>query len=66
MYAVKSLGILRVSREIELGGIDIHEHGAPAYHPEFAYMGHSVIPSGESTRPVSPMSDTGVSVGAGD
>ena len=29
-------------------------------------MGHSVIPSGESTRPVSPMSDTGVSVGAGD
>jgi hypothetical protein len=40
------MGILRVSEEVELGGIDIHEHGAPAYHPEFAYMGHSAIPSG--------------------
>ena len=48
MYAVKALGVLRVSEEVELGGIDIHEHGAPAYHPEFAYMGHSAIPSGGS------------------
>jgi Amt family ammonium transporter len=38
MYAVKSLGVLRVSEEVEIGGIDIHEHGAPAYHPETAYM----------------------------
>ena len=30
---------LRVSEEGELEGIDIHEHGAPAYHPEAAYMG---------------------------
>ena len=48
MYAVKAMGILRVSEEVELGGIDIHEHGAPAYHPEFAYMGHSAIPSGSA------------------
>src|SRR4029077_1501193 len=34
MYAVKATGTLRVSREGELEGLDIHEHGAPAY-PEF-------------------------------
>ena len=39
MYAVKLTGTLRVSEEGELEGIDIHEHGAPAYHPEAAYMG---------------------------
>ena len=27
-------------------GLDIHEHGAPAYHPESAYMGYSAMPSG--------------------
>ena len=39
MRAVKLTGTLRVSEEGELEGIDIHEHGAPAYHPEAAYMG---------------------------
>ena len=39
MRAVKLTGTLRVSEEGELEGIDIHEHGAPAYHPESAYMG---------------------------
>ena len=39
MYAVKLTKTLRVSEEGELEGIDIHEHGAPAYHPEAAYMG---------------------------
>ena len=34
MYAVKATGTLRVSEEGELEGIDIHEHGAPAYHLE--------------------------------
>ena len=34
MYAVKAMGFLRVSREGELEGLDIHEHGIPAY-PEF-------------------------------
>ena len=35
MYAVKATGTLRVSEEGELEGIDIHEHGAGAYHFEF-------------------------------
>lgn len=39
MYAVKATGTLRISEEGELEGIDIHEHGAPAYHPEPAYTG---------------------------
>ncbi|MFN8391221.1 MAG: ammonium transporter [Bdellovibrionota bacterium] len=34
MYAVKATGTLRVSEEGELEGLDIHEHGMPAY-PEF-------------------------------
>jgi Amt family ammonium transporter len=66
MYAVKSLGVLRISPDVELEGLDIHEHGAPAYHPEFAYMGYSPIPSGKSNRPpggvVIPR-DTAVGVG---
>jgi Amt family ammonium transporter len=41
MYAVKLTRTLRISREGELEGLDIHEHGAPAYHPEFQYMGYS-------------------------
>jgi Amt family ammonium transporter len=35
MYAVKATGTLRVGREGELEGIDLHEHGTPAYHLEF-------------------------------
>ena len=35
MYAVSALGILRVSKEGELQGLDLHEHGVPAY-PEYA------------------------------
>jgi Amt family ammonium transporter len=34
MYAVKATGTLRVSAEGEVQGLDIHEHGMPAY-PEF-------------------------------
>jgi Amt family ammonium transporter len=63
MYAVKALGVLRISEEVELGGIDIHEHGAPAFHPEFAYMGHSAIPSGSAPRGVKLPSDTTIGVG---
>jgi Amt family ammonium transporter len=39
MYAVKATGTLRVSREGELEGLDIHEHGLPAY-PEFVVHGY--------------------------
>jgi|tagenome__1003787_1003787.scaffolds.fasta_scaffold20892371_1 Amt family ammonium transporter len=50
MYAVKLTGTLRVSEEGELEGIDIHEHGAPAYHMEFG-MGTSYITTGGSSGP---------------
>jgi Amt family ammonium transporter len=43
MYAVKATGTLRVSEEGELEGIDNHEHGSPAYHPEFAFEGSSTM-----------------------
>ena len=46
MFAVFRLinraGLLRISEEGEREGIDIHEHGAPAYRPEPAYMGAGV------------------------
>jgi ammonium transporter, Amt family len=48
MFALKRVGVLRISPEHELEGLDIVEHGAPAYHPEYAYMGYSAIPSGKS------------------
>jgi ammonium transporter, Amt family len=35
MYLVKATGTLRVGREGELEGIDVHEHGTRAYHMEF-------------------------------
>ena len=35
-------------------GLDIIEHGAPAFHPEYAYMGYSPIPGGKTaSAPVS-------------
>jgi ammonium transporter, Amt family len=34
MYAVNAIGVLRVSREGELHGLDLHEHGISAY-PEY-------------------------------
>ena len=37
MYAVKATGTLRVSREGELEGLDLHEHGVVAY-PEYALI----------------------------
>ena len=49
MYTVKATGLLRVSREGELEGIDLHEHGIPAY-PEFALHdspeAHAMIDAG--------------------
>lgn len=37
MYTVKAIGALRVSREGELEGLDLHEHGVSAY-PEYALI----------------------------
>jgi Amt family ammonium transporter len=44
MFAIKAVGLLRVSEAGEIEGLDIHDHGAPAYHPEYAYMGYSPLP----------------------
>jgi Amt family ammonium transporter len=35
MYGLKAFNVLRLSHDGELEGIDIHEHGSPAYHMEF-------------------------------
>ena len=38
MYAVKATGTLRVSKEGEMEGLDLHEHGMVAY-PEYVIHG---------------------------
>ena len=43
MYAVKATGTLRVSREGELEGLDLHEHGMVAY-PEYVIHGYEPTP----------------------
>jgi ammonium transporter, Amt family len=48
MFGIKAMGQLRVSAEGEIEGLDIHEHGAPAYHPEPAYNGYSALPPGHT------------------
>ena len=34
MYAVNAMGLLRISKEGEMEGLDLHEHGISAY-PEY-------------------------------
>jgi Amt family ammonium transporter len=54
MYAVKATGTLRVSAEGELEGLDLHEHGMPAY-PEYVIHGdtpHFATSSTPSSQPV--------------
>jgi Amt family ammonium transporter len=43
-YAINAFGVLRVSTEGELQGLDLHEHGIPAY-PEYA-LHTSAAPQG--------------------
>lgn len=48
MYALKRIGVLRVSKAGELEGLDLHEHGAAAY-PEYALLagdGSSAVVNG--------------------
>jgi len=56
MYAVKATGTLRVSRAGELEGLDIHEHGGPAY-PEIPPMPVGATPTnGEHAHdPLAPI-----------
>jgi Amt family ammonium transporter len=49
MYAVKAIRgswNLRISQEGELEGLDIHEHGTPAYHMEFGMGMTYTTPAG--------------------
>jgi Amt family ammonium transporter len=48
MYAVKATGTLRVSKEGELEGLDLHEHGMLAY-PEYVIHGYDPTPHGSSS-----------------
>ncbi|MCU1345178.1 MAG: ammonium transporter, partial [Acidimicrobiia bacterium] len=54
MLAVKATRTLRISEAGELEGIDIHEHGAPAYHPEAAFMGGVTYSTGSAAGSVAP------------
>jgi Amt family ammonium transporter len=71
MYGTRKLGVLRISPEGEIAGLDVTEHGAPAYHPEPSYDGYSPIPAGAPNPPSgAPISITeptpaSVPVGAG-
>jgi Amt family ammonium transporter len=50
MYFVNSLGLLRVSKEGELHGLDLHEHGISAY-PEYV-ISYTSAPSGMAPESV--------------
>ena len=54
-YAVKATKTLRISEAGELEGIDVHEHGSPAYHPEFGGPG-GYVDMTTITASVSPLS----------
>jgi Amt family ammonium transporter len=43
MYAVKATGTLRIPRQAELEGLDVHEHGMLAY-PEYVIHGFEPVP----------------------
>jgi len=57
MYAVKATGTLRVSREGELEGLDVHEHGMLAY-PEYVIHGYDPSPSAGKSASMSSMAAT--------
>jgi len=56
MHAVKLTRTLRVSRDGELEGLDLHEHGTPPYHVEFGqgmtYSTPAGLPSPRVREPV--------------
>jgi Amt family ammonium transporter len=53
MYAVKATGTLRVSKEGELEGLDLHEHGMVSY-PEYVIHDSNVVP--HYMTPIAPAS----------
>jgi Amt family ammonium transporter len=46
MYAVKATGTLRITEAEELEGLDLAEHGSPAYRIELGSGGYTLPPSG--------------------
>jgi Amt family ammonium transporter len=54
MYAVKATGTLRVSREGELEGLDLHEHGMVAY-PEYVIHGYEPGPTSDARGTTGPV-----------
>jgi Amt family ammonium transporter len=57
MYAVNAFGVLRVSAEGELYGLDLHEHGIPAY-PEYVISALGSPGGSLQTKPeTSPVGD---------
>jgi Amt family ammonium transporter len=66
MYAVKATGTLRISVAGEIEGLDVHEHGAPAY-PEYVTHGKDGTPrSVEEARKLAPGNMAMPSASAGD
>jgi Amt family ammonium transporter len=64
-WGVRATGLLRIEREGELEGLDLFEHGTPAYHLEFGQgasyttlLGAGSFPSGGafSASPAKPVS----------
>ena len=68
MYLVKATGTLRVSKEGELEGLDIHEHGMPPYHMEFGqgmtYSSPANLPRGDRVTVVGESTDSDADVSA--
>jgi hypothetical protein len=54
MYAVKATGTLRVSREGEIEGLDLHEHGMLAY-PEYVIHGFEPSPHARASANAIPL-----------
>jgi len=54
MYAVKATGTLRVSKQAELEGLDLHEHGGSAY-PEQTGTIHGIAPVEGKADAVAPV-----------
>jgi len=63
MFALKKIGVLRVSKAGELEGLDLHEHGASAY-PEFALaVAGGTFSSGPNGDPLSHGASSGTKEG---
>jgi Amt family ammonium transporter len=54
-YSLKRLGMLRVSEEVELSGVDTHHHGGKAYRKDSVlFLGSFLDDKSNSDDPVSP------------